>query len=109
MAQVIADGEIVGLKCGDRGRSCSEHEICGSSVEVGDVFVIRFTMMLSPNQEGVFEEALRVVKLDGTAMETCTIGFLPRACLRYDREKYIDKFGVITEKYENSGNIEIRR
>ena len=65
-------------------------------------------MFPSEEEEGVVEEGLQVVKMVGT-METCIVGYLPRAVVLYDRERFIGKYGIVTELCANSEDVETRR
>ena len=105
-------GEICGLKCGDRGRSCARHIICGSQLKVGDIVKIVYTIVEVPREDGqngvIAEGALRAILLED-GQETCTVGFMPRACVRFGLEKYGNKYCRIMQLYEDSHDVQLRR
>ena len=99
------DGEIVGLKASNNGRSCESHACCGSVIIPDDL--VRFKLTIA-EVNGVAEEAIKAVRIrDGT--ETCTIGFLPRNVVVSDKAKYIGAFAQVLELYEHSENIAVQR
>jgi hypothetical protein len=92
------DGEIVGLKASNNGRSCVSHDCCGIHLNLDDLVRFRFTII---EREGRTEQAVKAVQIrDGT--ETCTVGFLPTNIVQVHGDKYIDKFAQIIELYDCS-------
>ena len=96
--------EIVGIKCSDRGRSCEEHEVCGS-VFKEDV-VVRFRKV-----------QIEVVRVEETAIEAvwvsdgidwCRVGFLPRHCVKHYKT-YEGKLGQVVDMYRDSDSPTKRR
>ncbi len=54
------DGEVIGLRKGTNGRSCTAHDICGVQAMVGTLFIIRLCIL---EYDGKREEALKAVAL----------------------------------------------
>ena len=95
------DIEICGLQNSTNGRSCSIHNVCGLSVQVGDILRLRQSVA---DINGEPELAIKLVKIvDG--MEACTVAFIPRMQTRlpYVREQ-IGRFCMVTELYRYSAN-----
>jgi hypothetical protein len=106
----IMDGEIVGLNYGTNGRSCCSHEVCGVSLQPGDLIRIKPAVISHTFKDGssVVENALKVVKVvDGC--ETCHVGFIATATVVSSRSCFEDKFGQGVELYKESDNSAIRR
>ena len=94
------DGEIVGLKASNNGRSCESHECCGENLSADDLICFRFCVL---DFEDGPEEAIKAVRIrDGT--ESCVVGFLPRNIVKSRKAKFIDKFAQVIELYEYSEN-----
>ena len=93
--------EIVGLESDTNGRSCTVHETCGESVEVGDVLRL-VECVISYN--GVNEIAVKCVKvMDGH--DTCTVAFLPRVLASLPKvQQHLNKFVQVSELYNDSKN-----
>jgi hypothetical protein len=102
------DGEILGLKANNNGRSCEQHDCCGVYVVENDL--VRFKLTIVDNNEGLPEPAIKAVFVkDGT--ELCTVGFLARNIVAREQgvAKYVDKFGQILELYDNHPNSKMKR
>ena len=98
---VISDLEIVGLSSSTSGRSCILHEMCGETLNEGDVCrLILITVVINQREE----EAIKVVKVvDGT--DTCTIGFVSRSFTAMERVySHAGRLVEINEIYKNLGN-----
>lgn len=65
--------DVVGLEKTENGRSCDVHEVCGSSVIVGDVLTL-LPCEVIVNQKR--ERALAVYKT--TIGSSCRVGFIPK-------------------------------
>lgn len=99
ISQAPGSGEIVGLKHGEDGRSCTCHDVCGESLFPGDL--VRFRLELRDSGEEVF----KVMKIeDGT--EVCHVGFLPKYYVKSTahRERHINKFAQVLDFLANSDN-----
>jgi hypothetical protein len=66
--------DIVGFAVGNRGRSCEEHEVCGSIIEVDMVIRVRKVQIVIAGLEETALAAYWVT--DG--IDRCRVGFLPR-------------------------------
>ena len=102
---MVKDGEIVGLKASNNGRSCEMHDCCGAHVYPDDL--VRFKLACI-DIDGKTEEAIKVVCVrDGT--ESCTVGFLPRNIVRSAKDSLVGKFAQVIELYKHSENPSMRR
>ena len=73
--------EIVGLERGDRGRSCKEHDVCGSVVEEDTLLCLRKEQIMV---DGVEETAVACCLVtDG--IDHCHVGFLKRHMIKHVR------------------------
>ena len=73
--------EIVGLERGDRGRSCEEHDVCGSVVEEDTLLRLRKEQIMV---DGVEETAVACYWVtDG--IDRCQVGFLKRHMIKHAR------------------------
>jgi hypothetical protein len=73
--------EIVGLERGDRGRSCEEHDVCGSVVEEDTLLRLRKEQIMV---DGVEETAISCYWVtDG--IDRCRVGFLKRHMVKHAR------------------------
>ena len=73
--------EIVGIERGDRGRSCEEHDVCGSVVEEDTLLRLRKVQILV---DGVEETAIACYWVtDG--IDRCRVGFLKRHMIKHAR------------------------
>lgn len=85
--------DIVGVNTGDRGRSCEEHDICGSAL--GLDFVVRFRSVQIVGDDGKEETALAAYWVtDG--IDCCRVGFLPRHLVKH-KKVYDGKAAQIVE------------
>lgn len=89
--------EIVGLKASDRGRSCEEHDVCGSVLKIDSVVRFRAEQI---DVQGKEETALAVYWVtDG--VDRCKVGFLPRHLIKHKCE-YDGKTAQIVDFLETS-------
>ena len=71
--------DIVGTGASNNGRSCANHNVCGSILEVD--MVVRFRSVSIQKKSGKEEPALAVYHVsDG--IDLCRVGFLPRHYLK---------------------------
>ena len=71
--------DIVGINCGDNGRSCEEFPVCGDALKHDSLVRIRSEQMMI---EGVEQAVMSVFwVMDG--VDRCRVGFLPKHFLRY--------------------------
>jgi hypothetical protein len=67
--------EIVGIESGTNGRSCYQHDVCGSVIE--EDVVVRLRKIQTRNNNGKEETAVAAFHVtDG--IDQCHVGFLPR-------------------------------
>jgi hypothetical protein len=100
------DLEIVGLLSHTNGRSCTQHNICGENVMVGDVLRLVKTVV---TVNGVAEEAVKCVRIsDG--IDSCTVAFVPRNLHNLEIVKNnINSFVIVKEIYADSDNTYKKR
>jgi hypothetical protein len=88
--------EIVGIEASNNGRSCEEHNVCGS-VLCDDVIVrLRLVQIINPDQ-GKEETAIAAYWVsDG--IDRCRVGFLHRHLVKHSKH-YDGALAQITEIY----------
>ena len=67
--------EIVGIESGTNGRSCYQHDVCGSVIE--EDVVVRLRKMQIRNSFGKEETAIAAFHVTDS-IDQCHVGFLPR-------------------------------
>ena len=83
---------IVGISCADNGRSCEEHAVCGSVVDIDVVVRIRKEQVVVNGRE---ETALCVYWVtDG--VDRCRVGFLQRHLVKH-HSNYDGKLAQVVE------------
>ena len=75
--------DILGTEDPSMGRSCEQHDICGSVLQLDTVVRLRSAQVMVDGQEKTVIEALWVT--DG--IDCCRVGFLPKRCVK-DRGAY---------------------
>jgi hypothetical protein len=73
--------EIVGIERGDRGRSCEEHDVCGTVVAEDTLLRLRKEQILVDGQEETAITCYWVT--DG--IDCCQVGFLKRHMVKHDK------------------------
>ena len=73
--------EIVGIDRGDRGRSCEEHDVCGSVVEEDTLLRLRKEQIMV---DGVEETAISCYWVTDR-IDRCCVGFLKRHMVKHAR------------------------
>ena len=73
--------EIVGIERGDRGRSCEEHDVCGTVVEEDTLLRLRKKQILVDGEEETEIACYWVT--DG--IDRCRVGFLKRHMVKHAR------------------------
>ena len=86
--------EIVGTNCSNQGRSCEEHDICGSVLAEDVVVRFRKVQVLVNDKE---ESAIGVY-LVSDGIDCCCVGFLQRHLVKH-WEKYEGVLAQIIEVY----------
>ena len=71
--------EVVGIVMGDRGRSCEEHDVCGTVVEEDTLLRLRKEQILVDGQEETAVSCYWVT--DG--IDRCRVGFLKRHMVKH--------------------------
>jgi hypothetical protein len=99
------DGNIVGLKGEEGGRSCEIHDVCGNYLAVGDLVKLKVIISLFREEE---EVVIKVVKIqDGN--ETCHVGFLPQHIVYGSRKEKLRKnYAQVLELYKDPEDLKIK-
>lgn len=98
--------EIVGIKRGERGRSCKEHAVCGSAVLQEDTVVrIRKCQILLDDGK---EESALAENWVSDGIDRCRVGFLPRHLIQY-ADDYDGRLAQVVEIYAGSDSPSKRR
>ncbi len=71
--------EVVGIRMGDRGRSCEEHSVCGEVVEEDTLLRLRRVQIEVDGHEETVIACIWVT--DG--IDRCRVGFLKRHILKH--------------------------
>ncbi|KAI2495446.1 hypothetical protein MHU86_19078 [Fragilaria crotonensis] len=97
--------EIVGTGRSDRGRSCEEHDVCGTVLQEDSVVRIRHMQIIGDT--GKEESALAVYWIsDG--IDRCRVGFLPRHLMK-QWQLYDGRIAQVVDVYEGSESPTKRR
>ena len=98
--------EIVGIKDGERGRSCSIHRVCGESLMVGMYFRIRKVQIV--NESGVLEYTMAVNSMPDNSNEMCRVGFINRVF--FEESKLLNgHVGKVIKIYDDADDLPLRR
>jgi hypothetical protein len=90
--------EIVGIGRSDCGRSCEEHDVCGTVLQEDSVVRIRYVQITG--DMGKEKSALAVYWIsDG--IDHCRVGFLPRHLMK-QWQKYDGRIAQVVDVYEGS-------
>jgi hypothetical protein len=96
--------DIVGTEAGNRGRSCEEHDVCGSVLELDCVVRFRALQIVV---EGMEQTALAVYWVtDG--IDRCRVGFLRKHLIKH-KQDYDGKLGQVIEILKKSGSTGDRK
>jgi hypothetical protein len=96
--------DIVGIEAGNHGRSCEEHDVCGSILEENTVVRIRHVQILVDGKE---ESALAAYWIsDG--IDRCHAGFLQHHLLKHWKD-YDGRIAQIVDMYKDSESPTKRR
>ena len=87
--------EIVGIEASSNGRSCEEHDVCGS-VLTEDV-VVRLRKVQVVNGKGI-EETVIAAKWVSDGIDRCRVGFLQKHLIKYSKH-YDGALAQITDIY----------
>ena len=95
---------IVGIEAATSGRSCEEHDICGSVLQEDVVVRIRKVQVLIDGSE---ESALAVYWVsDG--IDRCRVGFLQKHLVKHWKN-YDGRLAQVTELFKGSDNSSKRK
>lgn len=98
--------EIVGIKDGERGRSCSMHRVCGESLCVGMYFRLRKVKIV--NKSGVLEYTMAVNSMPDNSNEMCHVGFINRVF--FEESVVLNGcVGKIVKIYNDADDLPLRR
>ena len=89
--------EILGLNQGTNGRSCPDHDNCGSVVKPDVVCRLRKVQVIIQGKEESAIAAYWVT--DG--IDSCRVGFLPKHCVCHWR-LYEGRLAQVTEMYKDN-------
>jgi hypothetical protein len=104
------NGDILGLKASNNGRSCSKHMPCGSQVSAGDYVVFRTATVLDELTDKL-EPAIKVVLILEDGTKGCTVGFLSRHIAADQQQSlaHVDRTAIVLELYEFSDVMALKR
>ena len=100
--------ELVGIEAGDRGRSCEEHEVCGSVLKEDNIVVHLRCIQVKGDEEGAKEEKAVGTFWVSDGIDCCLVGFLPRHMVKHS-SKYNGRLAQVTEIYGDSDSPVKRR
>jgi hypothetical protein len=101
----LQDVDVVGCDEGTNGRSCLNHDVCGSQIQIGDILVFRWKVIPTDNDE--IEEVIKAFIIKDGSQE-CHVGYLPKRLL-IQKEKFKNKMAVVLEDLRSSNNAQKRR
>jgi hypothetical protein len=97
----VIDLEVVGINGISNGRSCCQHDCCGSSLSENELLrLVKCVVTINKKTE----EAVKFVRVTADG-DGCTIGFLPRVWLKHPKvAQNINNFCIVRELYDHSDN-----
>jgi len=98
--------EIVGIEAKGNGRSCEQHDVCGSVLDV-DV-VVRLRRVQIVNRMVNREESAIAAYLVSDGIDQCRVGFLPRHFVPHSRS-FDGVLAQVTEVYTVKSDSAIKR
>jgi hypothetical protein len=97
--------EIVGIESSTNGRSCEQHDVCGSILD--DDVVVRLRKIQILNSLGREETAIAAyVVSDG--IDQCRVGFLQRHCVTHAKA-FDGVLAQVTEVYSITSDSPVKR
>ena len=96
--------EIVGISMNDRGRSCEEHDVCGSVLTEDSIVRFRKTQVIIDGREQSAIAGYWVS--DG--IDRCRIGFLPKHLVKH-WEQYEGVLAQVTDIYSDDNESPHKR
>jgi hypothetical protein len=97
--------EIVGIGRSDRGRSCEEHDACGTMLEEDSVVRIRRMQIIGETGN---EESALAVNWISDGIDRCHVGFLPHHLLK-QWQVYDGRIAQVIDVYRGSESPTKRR
>lgn len=97
--------EIVGIESSTNGRSCEEHDICGSILT--EDIVVRLRKVQIVNGKGVEETAI-AANWVSDGIDRCRVGFLQRHLIKHCK-RYDGALAQITEIYTADSESPMKR
>jgi hypothetical protein len=97
--------EIVGIEANTNGRSCDQHDVCGSALE--DDVVVRLRKVQILNAEGREESAIAAY-LVSDGIDQCRVGFLQRHLVRHAKS-FDGVLAQVTEVYSATSESPAKR
>jgi hypothetical protein len=96
--------DIVGTESNTQGRSCEEHDICGSVLAVDVVVRFRKVQVIVDGKE----ESAISANLVSDGIDQCRVGFLPRHLLKHCKQ-YDGVLAQVIEVYSKDSASPTRR
>lgn len=97
--------EIVGIQANSNGRSCDQHDVCGSALD--DDVVVRLRKVQILNSEGREESAIAAY-LVSDGIDQCRVGFLQRHLVRHAKS-FDGVLAQVTEVYSVTSESPTKR
>lgn len=97
--------EIVGIDASSNGRSCDQHDVCGSVLD--DDVVVRLRKVQIMNSSGKEETAIAAY-LVSDGIDQCRVGFLQRHFVAHARS-FDGVLAQVTEVYSITSDSSIKR
>ena len=97
--------EIVGIEASGHGRSCDQHDVCGSVLD--DDVVVRLRKVQIINSSGKEETAIAAY-LVSDGIDQCRVGFLQRHFVAHARS-FDGVLAQVTEVYSITSDSSIKR
>jgi hypothetical protein len=97
--------EIVGIEASNNGRSCEEHDVCGS-ILIEDV-VVRLRKVQVVNEKGKEETAI-AANWVSDGIDRCRVGFLQRHLIKHSKH-FDGVLAQITEIYSAACESPMKR
>ena len=91
--------EIVGIEASGNGRSCDQHDVCGSVLDEDAVVRLREVQII--NSSGKDEETAIAAYLVSDGIDQCRVGFLQRHFVTHARSFDGVLAQVVTEVYSH--------
>jgi hypothetical protein len=97
--------DIVGINEPSRGRSCEEHGVCGSILQLDTVVRLRSVQIIV---DGGLEQTAIAAYWVTDGIDRCRVGFLPRHCVKH-ASLFENKLAQVVEFLDKSESPSERR